>query len=140
MNIRLASIKQDFWELRSGEKSHEENPETFWIPELEKRTSLKIGDAAKLIFDIEGYDENDEIEIIGERINVIVSEIIGDVYIGLLDSQPACIDPADDFYLGFGVEIPFKAEHIINIDRPPEDYVEWQLGQAPEKYWERSGV
>ena len=135
--MRLATLEEDYWELRSSEKCHEENPESFWIPALDKRKSLKVGDAAKLIFDIEGLDENGEIEIQGERIFVIVSEVLGDLYIGILDSQPAVIDPKDDFYLGFGVEIPFTAEHIIDIDRPPEEYVDWQLSQQPEKLWER---
>lgn len=68
---------------------------------------------------------------------VIVSEKLGDTYVGILDNQPACIDPDDDFYLGFGVEVPFKAEHIISIDQPPQDYVEEVLGQSPARHWSR---
>ncbi len=137
MNMNLATFENHFWELSSGEEAHRENPDTFWIPDLRDRQSLKVGDSARLIFEIEGYGDNDEIEIIGERMNVIVSEIIGDFYIGILDHQPASIDPEDDFYLGYGVEVPFKAEHVINITRPPEDYIKWQLGQKPEKLWSR---
>ncbi|WP_018694518.1 hypothetical protein [Algicola sagamiensis] len=135
--LRIPTLEEDFWTLRSGEKCHNENPDSFWIPELEKRESLKVGDAAKLIFDIEGYDEDGNIEIMGERIYVVISEVIGDFYIGILDSQPACLDPEDDFYLGLGVEVPFKAEHIIDIDRPPQEYIDWQLSQPPKKRWER---
>ncbi len=135
--MNLATFENDYWELRSGEAAHRENPDTFWIPDIQERKALKIGDAVRLIFEIEGYDENDKVEIISERMNVIVSEIIGDMYIGILDHQPASIDPEDDFYLGYGVEIPFKAEHVINITRPPEDYIKWQLNQKPEKCWNR---
>ena len=137
--MRLANFKEDYWELRSGEKSHQEHPDTFWIPDLSDRKSLKRGDAAKLIFDIECEDENGKITIEGERIYVIVSEVVGDKYIGILDSQPACIDKDQGgVYLGFGVEIPFSPEHVIDIDRPPEDYIEWQLGQSPERTWPRN--
>jgi hypothetical protein len=137
--LRLANSKEDYWELRNGEKSHAEHPDTFWIPELSDRQSLKRGDAAKLIFDIECEDENGNLTIESERIYVIVSEVVGDKYIGILDSQPVCIDKDQDgVYLGFGVEIPFSSEHVIDIDRPPEDYIEWQLGQPPERTWPRN--
>lgn len=48
---------------------------------------------------------------------VIVSEVIGDSYIGILDSKPATVEPEDDVYLVFGAEIPFKSEHIAGIRR-----------------------
>ena len=134
--MQLANFEEDYWQLRNGEESHQKNPETFWIPDLEARKSLKVGDAAKVILEIEC--ENDEGEIIaeGERGYVIVSEIIGNQYIGILDFQPACIEKdQDDIYLCFGAEIPFSPEHVIDIDRPPEDYIEWQLGQKPERTW-----
>ncbi|MEL0659483.1 DUF2314 domain-containing protein [Psychromonas arctica] len=89
--MRLASFDKDYWELRNGEKCHQESPESFWIPDLEKRNSLRRGDAAKLIFDIE-CDEDGKVIIQGERIFVIVSEIVGDMYMGILDSQPSCIE------------------------------------------------
>ena len=135
--MRLASYKLDFWQLRSGETAHEANPDKFWIPEEEQRKNLNVGDAAKLIFDIEGENEDGTIEVVGERIFVIISEVINEYYIGILDSQPAYVEPEDDFYLGFGVEIAFKAEHVIDVNRPPEDYIKWQLDQKPEKLWER---
>jgi hypothetical protein len=40
-------------------------------------------------------------------------------------------------YLCFGAEIPFRAEHVIDIDDPPTEHVEWQLGQSPERRWPR---
>lgn len=136
--MQLASFEDDYWKLRDGEISHKENPDNFWIPPLENRKSLKVGDAAKLILEIECENEDGEIIVEGERGYVIVSEIVGSQYLGILDFQPACIEKEDDdFYLKFGAEIPFSHEHIIDIDRPPEDYIEWQLGQKPEIIWHR---
>ena len=134
--MRLASFFFDHWELRDGEKCHSKNPDNFWIPKLNKRKSLRRGDAAKLIFATSCEDEDGNIIIQGERIFVIVSEVIDNKYLGILDSQPLCIEKGqDDVYLCFGAEIPFSPKHVIDIDRPPEDYIEWQLGQPPSRKW-----
>lgn len=136
--MKLATFENDYWQLLNGEEAHLENPDTFWIPTLEDRKSLKVGDAAKLAIEIECEKEDGSIVIERERGYVIVSNIINDKYIGILDFQPVCIDKdTEDVYLGFGVEIPFSHEHVIDIDRPPDDYIKWQLGQKPEKYWYR---
>ena len=137
--MRLPSFELDFFELRSGEESRRKNPESFWIPDEAKRKSLKRGDAAKVILDIEGYEEDGRVTVQGERVWVIIAEQVGDAYIGILDSQPALLEPSDEAYLVFGAEIPLRPEHVIDIARPPEDYVEWQLGQKPERHWPRDG-
>ena len=134
--MRQPSIKTDYWELRSAEASHAKYGDKFWIPPLEERQNLKRGQAARLIFDIEA-DKDGEPKISGERMWVIVSEKIGGTYIGILDNQPACIDPDDGFYLQFGVEVPFQAEHIIDVDAPPQDYADEVLSQTPERTWPR---
>jgi len=41
--VRLASFDKDYWELRNGEECHEKDPDTFWIPSLEERKSLRRG-------------------------------------------------------------------------------------------------
>jgi len=56
---------------------------------------------------------------------------------GILDNQPTCLDFEDDSYLRFGAEIPFKAEHVIDIADPPQRDINWQLGQPPERLWSR---
>lgn len=134
--MRMASLERDFWQLRSAEDSHREHPTTFSIPPIEARANLKRGDAAKLIFDIEGYDEDGSIVVGGERMWVIMAECVGDAYIGILDAQPH-VEQSDDVYLRFGAEIPFRPEHVIEIAQPPTRYVEWQLGQPPERKWPR---
>jgi hypothetical protein len=135
--MRLASFERDFWQLRSGEEAHRRNPDTFWIPPLEERRSLRRGQAARLIFDIEAEDENGADSVQGERMWVVVAEKIGETYIGILDNQPASVAPSDQLHLRFGAEIPFQAQHVIDIGQPPADYVEWQLGQPPERLWPR---
>ncbi len=136
--MKLASINRNFWELASGETQHAQNPETFWLPDRALREHLKRGDAAKLLFDIEAEDEDSGKIMVGrERMWVIVAEKVGDIYIGVLDNEPAAIEPGCGAYLESGAEIPFTAEHVIEIARPPEEYVESQLSQPRERCWPR---
>ena len=135
--VRLADLDTDFWTLRSGETAHEQHPDPFWIPSIEERRGLRRGDAAKLIFDIEGFNPDGSVAVEGERMWVIVSEVVGTLFVGILDNQPACLDPESNAYLKFGVEVPFAPEHVIDIASPPADLVEWQLGQTPELTWPR---
>jgi hypothetical protein len=135
--MRLAEMSRDFWELRSGEESARKHPDKFHLPSLELRKSLKRGQAAKLIFEIESQDDAGTRIQQGERMWVVVREQVGEVYIGILDNQPASLVPGDKVYLCFGAEIPFLPEHVIEIASPPADYVEWQLGQKPERTWPR---
>lgn len=134
--MQLANFIEDHWQLRNGEHSHRAHPETFWLPPLEHRRSLKIGDAAKVIIDIECKDDHGDIFISGERGYLIVAKVVGNKYIGILDFQPACIEQ-DESYLCFGAEIPFGPEHVIGIERPPKKYIDWQLGQEPKRVWKR---
>jgi hypothetical protein len=136
--MRLPNIQADCWELRSAEESHRNHPNTFWIPPPEQRKNLKRGQAAKLIFDIEGQDEEGNLSIQGEKMWVIVAEKEDDYYIGILDNQPASVEPSEDVYLCFGAEIPFLSKHVSDIAEPPQEYVEWQLGQPPERKWPRT--
>ena len=135
----MASFEQDFWQLRSGEESYRQHSDSFWLPPLEQRQALRRGQSARLIFDIEGEDDDGTVEVQGERMWVVVAEQVGDAYIGILDNQPACLEPADGVYLRFGAEVPFRAEHVIDIGQPPAEYVEWQLGQPPDRVWPRDG-
>lgn len=136
-SMRLASRAIDSWELRSGEEFHRLYPDTFWIPEPEVRANLERGQAVRLFFDIEGVDEQGEVVVTGERMWVIVAEKIGDTYLGILDNEPVSAAPDGDQYLCYGAEVPFRAEHVIDVIEAPADYVEWQLGQEPEKSWPR---
>lgn len=125
-NLRLTNFAEDFWELRSGEKAQIENPKTFMIPDRAARESLKRGDAAKLAFDFEVETGNGVIEVRGEKMWVIICDRIDGFYLGILENQPAGIDPG---FLDRNSEVLFKPEHIIDIDRPPEDYLKSRFGE-----------
>ena len=125
-DLKLANFAEDFWELRSGEKAQAENPQTFMIPDREAREKLKRGDAAKLVFDFEVKTGNGAVEIRGEKMWVIICEKIGDFYLGILENQPAGIDPG---FLDRNSEVLFKPENIIDIDSPPEDYLKARFGE-----------
>lgn len=135
----MACFERDYWELEDAEELHRQHPGTFEIPPLNWRQSLKHGDAAKLIFLIELEQEDGKIIVQGERIFVIVSERVGDAYVGILDGQPVSLERSDSIYLRFGAEVPFRPEHVIDIAKPPAEYVEWQLGIPPERRWPREG-
>lgn len=135
--MRLAELGRDSWELRSGEESARQHPDSFHIPPLDLRSHLEVGQAAKLIFDIESEDSSGTPIIQGERMWVIVAERVGEFYVGILDSQPTSIEPSEKVYLRFGAEIPFSAEHVVEVVNPPSEYVDWQLGQEPAKRWPR---
>ena len=137
--MRLPTFERDFWALYSGEESHAANPDKFWIPPIEQRRALERGKAARLMFAIEGEEEDGKIVVQVERMWVIVAERVGDQYIVILDSKPASFEPSDTSYLCLGAEIPFGPEHVIDILEPPQAYVHWQLGQAPERIWPREG-
>ena len=133
--MRLANFDTDHWQLRSAEAAHAANPDSFWIPDAAIRASLERGQAVKLIFDLQGLEEDGRIGVQGERMWVIVARREGDVYVGVLDNQPASFAPEDPVYLREGVEVPFRAEHVIDVAHPPPGHVAWRLAQAPARCW-----
>ena len=136
--MRIASFEQNGWQLRCAETSHRNHPKSFWIPAELDRTSLKVGQAAKLIFEIE-KKLGDGFVLESERMWVLVSKVVGERYLSILDNQPTTTDFKDpEEYLIFGAEVLFEPRHIIDIAEPPKDYVEWQLGQKPERTWPQS--
>jgi hypothetical protein len=136
--MRLPSLEKDYWALASGEERHAESSDSFWIPPLSKRQSLKVGQAAKLIFEIESENEEGGIERDCERMWVVVSEIKPPYYIGRLINKPATIDEDEGFYLKLDVEVPFLPEHVINIDQPPEEFLKSLFSEEPKGVWPRA--
>ena len=136
--MRLPALAADFWELESAEDRHAESPESFWIPARADREQLQPGQAAKLLFCIEAEKVDGSVEVTVERMWVFITERLDDLYVGMLDNQPASIDPADDVYLVRGAEIPFGPEHVIDIDDPPAEHVDEMRGAVPLRRWPRS--
>ena len=122
---RFASIEKDGWALESGEERHARSPESFEIPSRAERESLHPGDAVKLLFDIETREAGRTIDRGIDRMWVIVKRTTGNVYVGVLDSDPGA---AEGLTLRPGMEILFGPEHVIGIERPPEGYVLEEFG------------
>ena len=133
--MRLPNFEDDYWELRSGEESRLDYPESFRLPPLPDRRKLKRGQAVRLIFDIEGLDQTGYPVLQGERMWVLVTGRWGQGFLGVLLNEPYSLDPADDVYLRLGAEIPFLPEHVIDISQPPDDYVREWLTRRPSKRW-----
>lgn len=114
--LRLSRLADDFWELRNGEESAREHPDTFEMPPRELRENLRRLDLVQLIFDIEGENEAGDVEVAGERMWVLVAERVGAKYIGVLSSKPALLDPSEGFYLRRGCEVYFGPEHVVRVE------------------------
>lgn len=131
-HIRLASEAVDGFELESGEDRQAEAPETFWLPPLSERQTLQPGMLAKLIFRISVDNIEDPNPV--ERMWVIVREKLGEIYMGVLDNEPDCIAENDEFWLG--TELPFRAEHVINIETASDESLA-SLLEPPRRRWAR---
>ena len=132
---RLASLERDRWELRSGEVAHEANPGTFWIPPAEARRNLQRGQAVKVIFDQEGTEQDGSVSVQGERMYVLVSHSVGDRFMGMLTSKPKLLDPSDAVYLCAAAEVLFGPEHVIDIEHPPDEFVQIMFSEPPVRTW-----
>lgn len=136
IRMRRANLREHYWQLESAEARHAAHPESFRIPPRSEREQLRRGQAARLLFELEGEAETGAERIV-ERMWVIVAERVGDGYIGILDDEPASLEPGPNVYLAEGAEIPFWPEHVIDIGDPPEEWVEHRLGRDPSRRWPR---
>lgn len=123
----FAVIEQDGWTLVSAEERHARSPETFVIPSRTERESLTSGDGVKLLFDIETREAGKVIDRGVDRLWVIVKNKTGDLYVGVLDSDPGI---SEGLTLRPGTELLFGPEHVSAINRPPEGYVLERFGPA----------
>ncbi len=83
---QMSSQSDPGWALLSGEDRHAEAPQTFWIPDLDRRESLRVGDLAKLLFDIATQEEQGLVWGV-ERMWVRVTKSESSAYVGVL---PLC--------------------------------------------------
>lgn len=61
--MNLPTYEADHYELDNGEDIHREYPESFWIPDRDKRESLQLGDLVKLIFRMEETAGSKEVSV-----------------------------------------------------------------------------
>src|SRR5215510_6255854 len=131
--MRQPNLAEHYWQLESAEARHAAYPEEFSIPTRAERENLRRGQAAKLLFELEGEASGATVDRIVERIWVLVVERVGDRYIGVLDNQPLALEPAPNVYLVEGAEIPFGPEHVIDIAEPPPEWISERLGRPPTR-------
>lgn len=130
--MREPDFDIDGWCLEDGEARHREAPATFWIPDPDRRDALQIGDLAKLVFRISV--ENDEEPVAVERMWVLVRGRLGNNYFGILDNDPHAIKDHDEFCRG--MELPFSARHVIDID-PADEATRATAAEPPKRAWPR---
>jgi hypothetical protein len=100
------TTEQSEYTLEDAEALNRANPDTFEIPDIDERTSLRRGDVVKLIFT--RPDGN------SERMWVVVQFLLADGgYFGELDNDPVLI-PIED-----GWPVFFEARHVIAIHDCP---------------------
>jgi len=126
MNIS-ATIEKDGWTLISAEERQAANSDTFQIPSWEERTSLFPGDGVKLLFDIESKENDLIIDRGVDRMWVIIKTRNAEGYVGVLDNDPGT---AENVQLHEGDTIIFGPEHIVEINKPPRDYVLKKYGPS----------
>ena len=119
-----ATIEKDGWALLSAEDHQKAHPE-FRLPSLSDRASVAVGQAVKLLFDIETRENGRIIDRGIDRMWVIVRRRLNGRYVGILDNDPG---RAENLLLQSGDEIVFGPEHITEIDSPPRDYVLHRFG------------
>jgi hypothetical protein len=56
----------------------------------------------------------------------IVAGRVGDLYVGILENQPATLSGGTG--LDAGAEFVFRAEHVIDIENPPREYLIGKYG------------
>jgi len=116
--LRLPVLDIDGWHLKSGVASHHQWPETFEIPNEKERRGLIENDVVKLQFEIlllsdDAENDDEENDIITERMWVIVRGRSGPYYLGELNNVPSCSAVQD--WLHVGDRFPFLPEHVISI-------------------------
>ena len=134
--MREPTRTDDGWALESGVAHHNAAPDTFWIPSRRQRQGLRVGDSAKLIFDVAGLHGGAHWADF-ERMWVYVTERVGSTYIGVLDNDPATYEATDATYLVAGAEVPFRAEHVIDIARPTQAQDVPEYAIRPTRIWPR---
>ena len=110
--LRLATIQQDGWELEDGEARHAESPDTFEIPAIEERLSLRPGQLVKLIFRIALRDEAGVESEAAERMWVELKSKSDFFYSGTLDN-----DAYSTKEFRAGLSVVFQPRHVIQIYR-----------------------
>jgi uncharacterized protein YegJ (DUF2314 family) len=105
------NLDEHGWTLDDGEVANKANPDTYYIPPLAERSTLKKGDMAKIRFLYRDKLE-DPIWDPAERMWVEVIGFQGDYYIGRLSNDPVMTE-----LIAWGQLLFFEPRHVTNIIR-----------------------
>jgi hypothetical protein len=111
----MPTLDEDGWELDNAEELHARYPAKFHIPSRQERASLQVGARVKLVFLLRTQWKGEPI-IHGERMWCTIREVLGERYVGMLDS-----DPATSQVLKPGDRIEFGPEHVATVLIPRTD-------------------
>ena len=106
--MKLPTYENDHYVLDDGEACYLEYPDTYWIPDLKERESLKVDDIVQLVFRMEETKGSDDISV--ERMWVQITGKQQEFYSGFLANKPGgsdCVVPGQTVY--------FNACHVIDI-------------------------
>jgi hypothetical protein len=137
--VRFPSLDHDFWELESGEERQREHPE-FDLPDRSLRANLRVGQLVKLLFRLEGEEEDGSVAVQVERMWVRTTEVVDPTtYMGVLENEPSSYDDPDaEVYLALGAEVPFSPEHIIEVGPVPGVMTRLRRQVVPTRRWPRT--
>ena len=122
----MASDIENFgWAITSAVARNRAFPDTFQIPPEKRRNSLKRGEAAQVLFEIETRVDGIIVDRGVDRMWLIIISVLSDGYRGVLDSEPGY---AENLQLYRGDLIEFKAENICKIDQPPQEFLTKEYG------------
>src|SRR4051794_8274673 len=113
MTMTEPTLERDGWELLSAEEQHLAAPASFHIPSIEERSTLGIGQQAKLLF-LLAVPGKDLVQC--ERMWVRVTEVTAQRYSGVLESMPVTTGAID-----LGAHVSFGPEHVAAVMIPKTD-------------------
>jgi hypothetical protein len=96
-----------------------------------------MGAAGKLLFEIETVKPDGTLHREVERMWVITTERVDDLYIGRLDNMPDSVESAPHVYLSEGAEIPFGPEHVTEVELPQEPWADYVAQLDGSRRWPR---
>jgi hypothetical protein len=133
---REPALSTDHWELASAEHRNQRSNGTFWIPSLQDRAALQLGDLAQLLFSMQTDDGDGAHEVVVERMWVLVTELRDNGrFLGRLVNQPVGVD-SRSHYLTLGAEVPFGTEHVVEIRRWDQHDIDDFLAHALHRKWQ----
>jgi hypothetical protein len=126
----LASPEKHCWQLLVEDPPRaKESPDVSAWPQ-----EFSVGHSVKLVFKMDLLSDRGPWTMT-ERMWVAVTEKHGDIYVGILESQPHSAAGNPDFILTRFMEIPFKREHVVDYLPREEKFQLLVMSLRPARVW-----